>query len=69
MEVRKLEEESLFEVESEKRPSEFYVVDLQAKSCTCPHFRFRGAFCKHLQAVKESQKDKAPRIADYSELY
>jgi len=71
IEIRKFDELGLFEVESENHTGKYYVVDLMQRSCTCPHHRFRGAFCKHLHAVKElhAPRDIAPRIVDYAEVY
>jgi len=51
-EVRELNEQGLFEVSSQRHTGEYYVVDSQEGSCTCPHHKFTGAYCKHLQAVK-----------------
>lgn len=28
-----------------------YQVDINAKTCTCPAFTFRGGFCKHIKQV------------------
>jgi len=45
-------ENLIFEVESFTRPGRYYTVDLIERSCTCPHFRFRGAICKHIKLVE-----------------
>ena len=58
MEIRRLEEKDLFEVQSEKLPGQYYVVDLQAKSCTCNHFKFRGVRCKHIHRALENYPEK-----------
>ena len=31
-----------------------YQVDLDAKTCTCPAFMFRGASCKHIKQVLDT---------------
>ena len=49
MNFQKIDSE-LFEVESQSGHGT-YVVDLLEKSCTCPHFRYRGVQCKHIKAV------------------
>ena len=54
IEVRKLEEENLYEVESQKHPGQYYVVDLIANSCTCPHYRYRGVQCKHIKEAQDA---------------
>ncbi|WP_227357691.1 SWIM zinc finger family protein [Haladaptatus salinisoli] len=28
----------------------------EAQSCSCPHYRYRSAFCKHMAAVEESTR-------------
>jgi uncharacterized Zn finger protein len=53
--VRELQERGLFEVESEKHPNRTYVVDLISRTCTCPHFRYRGVQCKHIKAAVPQQ--------------
>ena len=47
----------LFRVQSFSNPQIFYVVDLLEKTCTCPHFTYRGIICKHLRAVEEIAQD------------
>lgn len=54
----------LFEVESFTKPGKFYVVDLREETCTCPHFRYRGAKCKHIKAAEEAAKRIGSAIAD-----
>ena len=44
--------EQLFEVESENHPGRTYVVDMLSRTCTCPHYRYRGAICKHIRSVE-----------------
>jgi predicted nucleic acid-binding Zn finger protein len=51
-EVKKLNANGLYEVQSFRNPSVFYVVDLIAQTCTCPQFKFRGVRCKHIKAVE-----------------
>jgi len=51
LEVRRLES-GLYEVPSFRVPGRTYVVDVLEGSCTCPHFKFRGAHCKHLRLVE-----------------
>src|SRR3989338_6969875 len=49
-----------FKVESEHRKGQFYIVDLEKQSCTCPHFKLRlqrvHGLCKHIQAVKDKSE-------------
>jgi hypothetical protein len=52
MEVRKLEETNLFEVQSQRRPDQYYTVDTLERTCSCPHYRYTGTFCKHLRAAE-----------------
>lgn len=46
---------AIIEVKSEKNPDAIYLVDTDAKTCTCPDFTGRrvgtGQFCKHLRAT------------------
>ncbi|MBI2135864.1 SWIM zinc finger family protein [Candidatus Woesearchaeota archaeon] len=52
----KKKDESMYEVESHNK-GEFYTIDIDAKTCTCPHYQFRmkrfGGECKHLAAVRD----------------
>jgi len=63
---------ALYEVPSQKGRG-VYTVDLAEETCTCPDFTIRGIKCKHIVAVAlnriEPSQDRAPRIADYSEVY
>jgi predicted nucleic acid-binding Zn finger protein len=47
-------------VDSFRGGEECYVVDLQAETCTCPHYTARlagsGGKCKHLLAVREQSR-------------
>ena len=47
---------SIYEVESHTKGT-FYTVDIDAKTCTCPHYQFRlkrfGGECKHVVAVRD----------------
>src|SRR3989338_4011669 len=47
---------SIYEVESHTKGN-FYTVDIDAKTCTCPHYQFRmkrfGGECKHIVAVRD----------------
>ena len=52
MEVRNLPERGLFEVASEKIEGKFYTVDTLERTCSCPHHRYTGTFCKHLRAAE-----------------
>ena len=58
LEVRNLSEQGLFEVQSERHPGQYYVVDLEVKSCTCGDHKFRGRICKHLCAVLNTLPEK-----------
>jgi|TARA_Y100000310_G_C20483308_1_gene715725 predicted nucleic acid-binding Zn finger protein len=67
-----LKQENIYKVESSKK-GKFYIVDLNKRTCTCPHFIVRLArvhgMCKHMQAVKdkiEKRDDKTyESIIDY----
>src|SRR3989338_10370056 len=52
----KKKDNSIYEVESHTK-GEFYTVDIDAKTCSCPHYQFRlkrfGGECKHLAAVRD----------------
>ena len=48
--------DDLYEVPSAKIRGKVYVVDLKDKSCSCPHFTYRGAYCKHIKAVEASKR-------------
>lgn len=66
--------ENVFAVDRFSGAGRSYRVDLQAKSCTCPHYTRRlagtpGAECKHLQQVRKEQawliaRSKAQRVPD-----
>ena len=47
---------SVYEVESHIK-GEFYTVNIDSKTCTCPHYQFRmkkfGGECKHIIAVRD----------------
>tara|TARA_Y100000310_G_scaffold1908_2_gene2402 strand:- start:648 stop:983 length:336 start_codon:yes stop_codon:yes gene_type:complete len=47
---------NFFRVESHT-PGTYYEVNLEKKTCSCPHWRFRlasqGGECKHIKAVRE----------------
>ena len=47
---------SIYEVESHNK-GEFYTINLDSKTCTCPHYQFRlkrfGGECKHIIAVRD----------------
>jgi predicted nucleic acid-binding Zn finger protein len=49
------EAQGLFLVRSQSKPGTEYTVDLQAKSCDCPDWTFRGSVngipCKHIMAA------------------
>jgi hypothetical protein len=53
--MRIIRQKDKYKVESHEKGT-FYIVDLKANICSCPHFLYRlkrqGADCKHLQAVK-----------------
>lgn len=38
-------------VVSETTPGVVYEVDVHKKTCTCPHFMYRGTPCKHMKKV------------------
>jgi hypothetical protein len=41
-----------FQVESESRPGEHHIVDLETMVCSCEDFSFAGFnWCKHIEAV------------------
>ncbi|MEM3815570.1 MAG: SWIM zinc finger family protein [Candidatus Bathyarchaeia archaeon] len=50
-------ESGILTVESFSKPGIYYYVDLKAKTCTCPGFRYRGS-CKHLKIAEEKKKIK-----------
>jgi len=38
-----------WELESLSTPGEFYTVNIFERSCSCPHYHYRGAYCKHMK--------------------
>jgi hypothetical protein len=56
MNFQKIDSE-LFEVESQSGHGT-YVVDLKERTCTCPHYRYRGVVCKHIHAVEDNLPEK-----------
>jgi hypothetical protein len=58
MNVKRLEEEDLYTVTSERNEEKYYTVDLQVKSCTCGDHKFRGRICKHICLVLNSITEK-----------
>jgi hypothetical protein len=65
------------------KPDTEYVVladtrDGRIASCSCPHFRYRGAVCKHMRQVEAGgirpvvrirPQAPAPRIGTLNDLY
>jgi len=45
-------EKDIHHCQSESDPTLFYVVRVEAKTCTCPRFRETGKPCKHILALK-----------------
>ncbi len=48
---------------------ECYSVNMEFKSCSCPHHRFRGAFCKHLTACHWAETARDIKEDDLAPLY
>lgn len=49
-------ESGILMVESFSKPNIYYYVDLKAKTCTCPSFRFKGGKCKHIRKAEELEE-------------
>lgn len=48
----------VFQVQSESDTTTFYEVHLQPQSCTCAHFGFRRAECKHIKFAKDFEDQR-----------
>ncbi len=46
----------------------FYLVDLQAETCTCPDFRSRGKPCKHVFAAVIAASRRGRAVSFMAEL-
>jgi len=62
---------SIYEVESHTKGN-FYTVDIDAKTCTCPHYQFRlkrfGGECKHIVAVRDFMAANS-EVKEYKSKY
>jgi hypothetical protein len=44
--------QKLYQIKSSKHKNKHYEVNVQAKTCTCQDFNFRGIKCKHITATE-----------------
>ena len=42
--------------------------DGKAKECTCPHYRYRTEFCKHMAAVEQSPESQETTVTEHIDL-
>lgn len=62
MKLKKGDKEAQYLAESSSKPGNFYIVDINRGSCSCPQWMFRliktGGKCKHILAVEKKYKLK-----------
>jgi len=59
----------LYTVTSATDPEKVYTVNMELKSCSCPHHKYRGAYCKHLEAGHWAEKAREIKDDDLGTLY
>ena len=55
-----------YKVESQSQKGQYYFVDLEKKTCSCPEYIYRmhkiGGICKHINAVEEKHSGSKPTV-------
>jgi len=68
--IRKLpRKDGLFRVWSPENQAVSYLVDLNAKTCTCPNFTQQGAKCKHIKVAENICEIRRQKGREYDRKY
>jgi len=68
--VRRLRgKDGLFKVTDPEKKADYCVVDLNAKTCTCPDFTQQGVKCPHIEIVENIGKIRSQKKKEYDREY